>query len=129
MARGTPGMQKRLVASHRTLSGGMLPPALYAARAKRVIFLFMSGGPSHVDLFDPKPKLAEYNGKPLPFEMPKLVRTKTGNLLQSPFKFARHGQSGLAPKARKRSRREIRQPPRRRWLRTCPRPPNGCAIH
>jgi hypothetical protein len=67
----------------------------YAARAKRIIFIFLSGGPSHVDLFDPKPKLAEYNGKPLPFEMPKLVRTKTGNLLQSPFKFAKHGQAGI----------------------------------
>ncbi len=68
------------------------PP--YPARAKRVIFLFMSGGPSHVDLFDPKPRLAQDNGKPLPFEMPKLVRTKTGNLLQSPWKFKKHGQCG-----------------------------------
>ena len=38
----------------------------YAARAKRVIFLFMSGGPSHVDLFDPKPLLTRDTGKPLP---------------------------------------------------------------
>ena len=68
------------------------PP--YPARAKRVIFLFMSGGPSHVDLFDPKPRLATDNGKPLPFEMPKLLRTKTGNLLQSPWKFKKHGQCG-----------------------------------
>jgi hypothetical protein len=67
----------------------------YPARAKRLIFLFMSGGPSHVDTFDPKPRLAALNGKPLPFEMPKLVRTKTGNLLQSPFKFKKHGQSGI----------------------------------
>src|SRR5262249_46937535 len=66
-----------------------------APRAKRIIFLFMSGGPSHVDTFDPKPRLAQENGKPLPFEMPKLVRTKTGNLLASPFKFAKHGQSGI----------------------------------
>src|SRR5688572_20774654 len=64
----------------------------FPAKAKRVIFLFMSGGPSHIDLFDPKPKVADLTGKPLPFEMPKLVRTKTGNLLASPFKFARHGQ-------------------------------------
>ncbi len=70
-------------------------PAMYAARAKRVIFLFMSGGPSHVDTFDPKPRLAQDNGKPLPFEQPKLVRTKTGNLLQSPFKFKKYGQSGI----------------------------------
>src|SRR5688572_542125 len=64
--------------------------------AKRVIFLFMSGGPSHVDLFDPKPRLAEMNGKPLPFDKPKLERTRTGNLLASPWKFERHGQSGIA---------------------------------
>jgi hypothetical protein len=66
----------------------------YPAKAKRIIFLFLSGGPSHVDLFDPKPKLAEMNGKPLPFEKPKLERTRTGNLLASPFKFAKHGQAG-----------------------------------
>jgi hypothetical protein len=67
----------------------------YPARAKRLIFLFMSGGPSHVDLFDPKPALVRLNGKPLPFEQPKLVRTRTTNLLQSPFKFKKHGQSGI----------------------------------
>jgi hypothetical protein len=69
-------------------------PPMYPARAKRVIFLFMSGGPSHVDTFDPKPSLGKFNGKPLPFEMPKLVRTKTGNLLQSPWAFKKHGQCG-----------------------------------
>jgi hypothetical protein len=53
-------------------------------RAKRVIFLYMPGGPSHVDLFDPKPRLIKDGGKPLPFEKPKLERTKTGNLLASP---------------------------------------------
>ncbi|SIN99890.1 Protein of unknown function [Singulisphaera sp. GP187] len=67
---------------------------MHAPRAKRVIFLFMSGGPSHVDTFDPKPRLERDNGKPLPFAMPHLVRTKTGNLLQSPFKFRKQGQSG-----------------------------------
>lgn len=72
-----------------------LRPAHFPPRAKSVIFLFMSGGPSHVDLFDPKPRLIADNGKPLPFEKPKLERTKTGNLLASPFKFARHGKSGI----------------------------------
>src|SRR6187399_1023965 len=67
----------------------------FAPKAKRVIFLFMSGGPSHVDLFDPKPRLAEMNGQALPFAKPKLERTKTGNLLGSPWKFAKHGQSGM----------------------------------
>ena len=70
-------------------------PPPYPARAKRVIFLFMSGGPSHVDTFDPKPRLATDNGKPLPFDKPKLERTKTGNLLQSPWTFKKHGQSGI----------------------------------
>ena len=68
----------------------------HMARAKRVIFLYMPGGPSHVDLFDPKPRLATDNGKPLPFAKPKLERTKTGNLLASPWKFSKHGQSGTA---------------------------------
>jgi hypothetical protein len=69
------------------------PP--YPARARRVIFLFMSGGPSHVDTFDPKPRLDRDNGKPLPFAKPHLERTKTGNLLRSPFKFKKHGQAGI----------------------------------
>jgi hypothetical protein len=71
-----------------------LRPAMYTPRAKRVIFLFMSGGPSHVDLFDPKVQLSARSGEPLPFEMPKLQRTKTGNLLGTPFKFRKHGECG-----------------------------------
>jgi hypothetical protein len=67
----------------------------FPSKAKRIIFLFMSGGPSHVDTFDPKPRLASDNGKPLPFEKPKLERTRTGNLLRSPWKFERHGQAGI----------------------------------
>ena len=67
----------------------------YPARAKRIIFLYMPGGPSHVDLFDPKPRLKEDDGKPLPFDKPKLERAKTGNLLASPWKFSKHGQSGV----------------------------------
>src|SRR6476646_5616553 len=67
----------------------------HTPKAKRVIFLYMPGGPSHVDLFDPKPRLLRDNGKPLPFEKPKLERTKTGNLLASPWKFKKHGHSGI----------------------------------
>jgi len=66
----------------------------FPAKAKRVIYLFMSGGPSHVDLFDPKPRLVTDNGKPPPFERPKLERTRTGNLLASPYKFKKYGQCG-----------------------------------
>jgi hypothetical protein len=67
----------------------------HAPRAKRCIFLYMPGGPSHIDLFDPKPRVAQNHGLPLPFAKPKLERTKTGNLLASPWKFSRHGQSGI----------------------------------
>lgn len=70
-------------------------PPMYTPRAKRVIFLFMSGGPSHVDTFDPKPRLSRDSGKPLPFAKPSLERTKTGNLLGSPWTFKKHGQSGI----------------------------------
>jgi hypothetical protein len=71
----------------------MVPPH-HAPRARRCIFLYMPGGPSHVDLLDPKRRLAADNGKPLPFAKPKLFRTQTGNLLASPWRFRKHGQCG-----------------------------------
>ena len=67
----------------------------HAPRAKSCIFIFGVGGPSQLDMFDPKPRLAVDHGKPLPFEKPKLERTKTGNLFASPWKFAKHGQAGI----------------------------------
>src|SRR5687768_15884459 len=63
------------------------PPPHHPPRAKRCIFLCMPGGPSQLDTFDPKPRLLAESGKPLPFEKPKLERTKTGNLFGSPWKF------------------------------------------
>src|SRR5207302_9192711 len=70
-------------------------PPHYPPRAKRVIFLFMNGGPSHVDTFDPKPMLEKYQGKPLPATMVKTGRKTSGNLLPSPFKAKPYGQSGI----------------------------------
>jgi Protein of unknown function (DUF1501) len=89
-------MSSLLAAESASTNPLLVKPPQYPAKAKRIIFLFMSGGPSHVDIFDPKPRLAKDNGKPLPFEKPKLERTKTGNLLQSPWTFKRYGQSGTA---------------------------------
>ncbi len=66
----------------------------FAARAKRVIFLFMHGGPSQIDTFDYKPLLQRDDGHPLPFAKPRVVSSETGNLLRSPWKFHQHGQSG-----------------------------------
>src|SRR6185295_5228010 len=67
----------------------------FPAKAKRVIFLFMHGGPSHVDTFDYKPLLKRDHGKPIPFAKPRVQFAKTGNLMQSPWAFKQHGQSGL----------------------------------
>ena len=63
------------------------------ARAKRVIHIFMNGGPSQVDTFDPKPALAKYGGKPLPIHL--RTERKTGAAFPSPFEFKKHGQSGI----------------------------------
>ncbi len=66
-------------------------PPHFVPRAKRVIFLFMPGGPSQVDTFDPKPRLTADDGKPAP----KAYLGQQRTLLASPWKFARHGQSGI----------------------------------
>ena len=69
------------------------PPVL-RAKAKRIIFLFMHGGPSHVDTFDWKPRLLKDSGKPLPFDKPRIQFAKTSNLRRSPWEFRPYGQSG-----------------------------------
>ncbi len=66
----------------------------HPARAKRVIFLFMKGGPSHVDTFEYKPRLQRDHGQPYPFERPRVTFARTGRLLGSPWRFQRHGASG-----------------------------------
>ena len=65
----------------------------FPGRAKAVIHLFMNGGPSHVDTFDPKPELTKLHGK----EIPKMLRTErpTGAAFKSPFEFGKRGQCGL----------------------------------
>ena len=73
-------------------------PSGVAPRAKRVIMLFMFGGPSHIDSFDPKPRLVAEHGRPLPFAKPRVLSfpLRHGNLVGSPFGFRRHGESGAA---------------------------------
>jgi hypothetical protein len=70
-------------------------PPHFPPRAKRVIFLFMHGGPSQVDTFDYKPLLKRDHGKPLPFARPRVVSSETFNLLQSPWQFRQYGESGM----------------------------------
>ena len=69
-------------------------PPHFPAKAKHIIHIFLNGGPSHVDTFDPKPVLAKYAGKPLPNENLRTER-KTGAAFPSPFKFKKYGHSGI----------------------------------
>jgi hypothetical protein len=66
----------------------------FKPKAKHVIFLFMNGGISQVDSFDPKPILEKYDGQPIPGDTLEHER-KTGNLMRSPFSFKKYGQSGI----------------------------------
>ncbi len=65
----------------------------FPGKAKRVIFLFMNGGPSQVDTFDPKPALIKYNGQVVPLNLP--TERRTGAALASPYQFKKYGQSGI----------------------------------
>lgn len=86
-------------AAGRDIANPLAPrPPHFAPKAKRVIYLFMAGAPSQLDLFDPKPTLAKYDGKPVPAEVVKDQRyafiRPDASLMAPRFAFARHGQSG-----------------------------------
>jgi len=92
--------QRDLSASEAPTPANPLAPRLphFAGKAERVVFLFMSGGPSHVDLFDPKPELIRLAGQPIPesFGSFKTRRAVAKNKLLPPCRpFARHGQCGM----------------------------------
>ncbi|MDE0862681.1 MAG: DUF1501 domain-containing protein [Rubripirellula sp.] len=67
----------------------------HLAKAKHVIFCYMSGGVSHVDSFDPKPKLKELHGKSMPVDIERTQFNNNGNIMASPFKFQPWGESGI----------------------------------
>ncbi|WP_428306646.1 DUF1501 domain-containing protein [Lacipirellula sp.] len=82
-------------ASSAEIANPLLPRvAHFPAKAKHVIHLFMNGGPSHIDTFDPKPLLNKYAGQNLPTQNLATERP-TGAALGSPFKFKKYGQSGI----------------------------------
>lgn len=64
-------------------------------RARHVIFCYMSGGVSHVDSFDPKPRLAREHGRPMPVKVERTQFNNNGSIFASPFSFAQHGESGI----------------------------------
>jgi hypothetical protein len=93
-------LDERLFAATVPAAGPFEPrPTHFKARAKNVIFLFMAGAPSQVDLLDPKPKLKQHDGQPIPDEIVKGERFAfikgTPRLLGSPFAFAAAGPTGL----------------------------------
>ncbi len=89
----------RLCAAEPSAGQPMAEPRHFAARAKRVIFLFMAGAPSQLDMFDYKPRLKDLEGKPLP---PSVIQGQRYAFIQPDaavlgprFKFSRYGQSGI----------------------------------
>ncbi|MBS1830382.1 MAG: DUF1501 domain-containing protein, partial [Acidobacteria bacterium] len=76
------------------LAGTVAAAPHFAPKAKHVIFLYLNGGLSQVDTFDPKPELTRRNGQPLPGPKVK-TDSATGNLMASPFAFRPHGKSGI----------------------------------
>ena len=92
------GIGSLALASLMADDGGFSQTSHFAPRAKRVIWLFMHGGPSHVDLFDPKPDLIRYAGQPVPDSFGEIMtrRKVAKNPLLAPVKpFRNHGESGL----------------------------------
>src|SRR5438046_7664693 len=86
---GLAGLAAVLQQDARAATGPHFP-----AKAKRFVHLFMNGGPSQVDTFDPKPLLDRYHGKPIPGPTFRTER-KTAGAMRSPFAFKRYGKSGL----------------------------------
>jgi len=101
VACGFGGLALAGIAQRAAAAEGVAGPAgasvgtHHAPRAKRVIFLFMHGGVSQMDSFDPKPLLDKRHGEPLPFALPGLIRPdRLGKVFGTGWKWARHGESG-----------------------------------
>src|SRR5580700_7674120 len=69
-------------------------PTNFPAKAKNVIFIYVGGGPSTIDMFDPKPILVKYDGKPAPFEIKGRALNGSQQIMASPWKFKQCGESG-----------------------------------
>ena len=89
--------QQSTVAADSPVRRDPLAPKLphHRPRAKSVILLFQNGGPSQMDLFDPKPELNRHHGKPYPGKVEAHFHKQVQNLLQSPFRFRPHGECGM----------------------------------
>lgn len=99
LAKSSSGFGMMALASLMTRSSlAEKPPTQkthFKPTAKNVILCYMSGGASHVDTFDPKPRLNKEHGKPMPVKVERTQFNNNGNIFGSPFKFSQHGESGL----------------------------------
>ena len=87
--------QNETRAASQLPANAALPKFHHPPAAKHVIFCYMSGGVSHVDSFDPKPKLKELHGQPMPVKVQRTQFNNNGNVMASPFEFKQWGESGL----------------------------------
>ncbi len=71
------------------------PKPHFAPKIRNVIFCYMSGGVSHIDSFDPKPRLAREAGQPMPVPIDRTMFNQNGNIMPSPWEFHNYGQSGI----------------------------------
>jgi len=94
---GAAALAALLASESRAAEGSPFAPKKphFPSRAKSVIFLYMDGGPSQIDTFDPKPMLAKFDGKPFPAKVEPTQFNNIGATLASPWKFQQHGKSGL----------------------------------
>src|SRR5687768_14745247 len=84
-----------LMAQKAMGAAAALPKPHFTPRARNVIFLYMSGGGSHIDSFDPKPMLKKLAGQPMPVKVARTRFNNNENIYPSPFEFRQYGQSGL----------------------------------
>lgn len=82
-------------AAFQGLASAAVRPPMHTPKAKHVIFCYMSGGVSHVDSFDPKPKLKALHGQPMPMKVERTQFNQNGNVFASPFEFKNWGESGI----------------------------------
>ena len=99
LALGSLLNEKLFAASAKDTASSVIPGTHFTAKAKNIIYLFQSGGPSHLDLFDYKPELIKRNGQKMPDEILKNIRLaqigKDAALLGSRYQFKQHGKSGV----------------------------------
>jgi hypothetical protein len=93
LARGSLGFGLLAAAGSMRAESGQKPH--FTPKAEHLIFCYMSGGVSHIDSFDPKPRLQQEAGRPMPFAIERTMFNQNGNIMPSPWEFKNYGKSGI----------------------------------